>query len=387
MIANVMTPYRLNLHRLVADGIPELKLHTLITHGPADFDWKLELPAAIHTRCFGKPGESPLTSSIRRPVPEWRKGGQLIEFLRSNDIRAVILFGYRYLSYLRVMRFCRREGIPAFVHNDSNIYGDRNLSPVKRALKARLYRWWLDQVSGVMSMGEYGDQFFRRYGADSRRLYRVPWPVDEAFHAQVDEQRLYGFFQRFGLAAGRRYLLFSGRLVPDKRVDLLVDAFAEVAAERPNWDLLIAGDGVLGEELRRRVPERLRSRVVWTGFLDGDETALPYAVADVLVLPSDRDGWALVVQEAMAAGLAVVVSHVVGASRELVKDNRNGRIFTAGRVGELADAIKNVTDPENLERYQQQSRHVLSQWTASCNPIAEIRRALVESGVLAKHAG
>jgi glycosyltransferase involved in cell wall biosynthesis len=386
MIANVMTPYRLNLHRLVAGGIPELKLHTLITHGPADFDWKLSLPDAIHTRFFGTPGDSPLSSSLRRPVPEWRKGGQLIEYLLANDIRAVILFGYRYLSYLRVIRFCRRAGIPAFVHNDSNVYGDRNLSRVKRALKARLYRWWLNRVSGVMSMGEYGDQFFRRYGADPQQLYRVPWPVDEEFHARVDEQRLYGFRQKFGLTPGRRYLLFSGRLAPEKRVDLLIDAFAAVAAERPDWDLLIAGDGVLGEQLRGRVPERLRSRVLWTGFLDGDEPALPYGVADVLVLPSDRDGWALVVQEAMAAGLAVVVSHVVGASRDLVKDKQNGRIFTAGCIDELAAAILDVTDPANLERYQHQSRQVLAQWTTRCNPISEIRRALVDSGALSDDA-
>ena len=59
MIANVMTPYRLNLHKLVAAGIPELKLHTLITHGPAEFAWNLELPESIHTCYFGLPGDSP----------------------------------------------------------------------------------------------------------------------------------------------------------------------------------------------------------------------------------------------------------------------------------------------------------------------------------------
>ena len=62
------------------------------------------------------------------------------------------------------------------------------------------------------------------------------------------------------------------------------------------------------------MPEALRSRVVWTGFLDHGEPAFVYHSADVLVLPSDREPWALVIQEAMAAGLTVVASDVVGAA-------------------------------------------------------------------------
>ena len=108
-------------------------------------------------------------------------------------------------------------------------------------------------------------------------------------------------------------------------------------------------------------------------------TALAYAAADALVLSSDREPWALVIQEAMAAGLAVVASHVVGAARELIDDKRNGRIFKAGDVEELVDALFEVTDPGRLEYYQQQSRRALDLWSEQQNPIAEIRRALVEN--------
>jgi glycosyltransferase involved in cell wall biosynthesis len=378
-----MTPYRLNLHKMVAAGIPELKLHTLITHGPAEFAWKLDLPESIHASFFGSPGDSPLASSLRFPHREWRKGGRLIEYIHGNHIQAVILFGYRYLSYLRVIRHCRKSGIPVFVHNDSNIHGERNLSPMKRAIKNRMYRWWIAQVSGVMSMGEYGDQFFLRYGVDPRRLYRVPWPVDQEFHSVVSEHGLCQFRQKFGLSTGRRYLLYSGRLVPDKRVDLLIDAFAAIADRRPEWDLLVVGDGVLAAELRERVPELIRQRVVWTGFLDGADPALAYAAADALVLPSDREPWALVIQEAMSAGLAIVASHVVGAAHELIEDKQSGRIFTAGSVNELIDALLEITDPLKLPQYQQRAQSALAHWCEKQNPIREIRRALRENRVQA----
>jgi glycosyltransferase involved in cell wall biosynthesis len=323
-----------------------------------------------------------LASSLRSPRHEWHKGSRLIEYIQCNDIRAVILFGYRYLSYLRVIRNCRKSGIPVFVHNDSNIHGERNLSPTKRAIKNRLYRWWIAQVSGVMSMGEYGDQFFLQYGVDPRRLYRVPWPMDREFHNAVSKDRLQQFRQKFRLSSERRYLLYSGRLVPDKRVDLLIDAFPSIAARRPQWDLLVVGDGVLAGELRQRVPESIRQRVVWTGFLDGDEPALAYAAADALVLPSDREPWALVIEEAMSAGLAVVASDVVGAAHELIEDKHSGRIFVAGSVGELIDALLDITDPEKLQWYQEQAQQALLRWCERQNPINEIRRALIENRVL-----
>jgi glycosyltransferase involved in cell wall biosynthesis len=180
----------------------------------------------------------------------------------------------------------------------------------------------------------------------------------------------------------RRRLIFSGRLVPEKRVDLLIDAFVAIASERPQWDLLIAGDGVLHDELHRRVPEALQQRVVWTGFLDRGEPALAYHSADVLVLPSDNEPWALVVPEAMAAGLVVVSSNIPGASYELVEDGRTGRIFPAGNLEELKHALHEVTADEALPRFKAESRALLARYLEKVDPVAEVRRALVNTGVL-----
>jgi glycosyltransferase involved in cell wall biosynthesis len=381
MIVNVLAPYRVNLHKLIAEGIPELKLHTLVTHGPAEFDWRMELPAAIHASFFGA-GDSPQARILRRPLYEWGKGGRIIDYLKFNDIRAVIVLGYRYMSYVRVIRYCHQAGIPLFLHNDSNIQNDRNMSAAKRWLKTLSYGWLLRQTTGIMSMGEYGDQFFVRYGADPELLYRVPCTPDYESFAAVDADRLQRFRQRFGLSPNRKYLLYSGRLVGFKRVDLLIDAFATISAARPDWDLLVAGDGPLADELRRRVPASLGSRVIWTGFLDGEEPALAYHAADVLVLSSEGEPWALVIQEAMAAGMAVISSHVSGAARELIEDGRSGRIFPAGDRPELERAILQVTEPGALAQYKRESQIALAAWRRRVDPVAEVRRAMVDCGAL-----
>jgi glycosyltransferase involved in cell wall biosynthesis len=382
IISNCVTPYRVNLHKLIAAGIPELKLHTLITHGDADFKWAVDVPASVSLRHFGCGDDSPLASPWRAPLREWRKGGRLIEYLRSNNIRAVVCNGYRYISYYRVIRYCHRAGLPLFVRSDSNIQNERALSPIKRWFKARVYNWWLHRVSGVMSMGKWGDEFFLQYGAVPSQLYRVPYTPDYDYFAAVNADRLDRFRRKVGLRDGRRYVLFCGRLVRVKRVDLLIDAFAGIAAQRPEWDLLIVGDGILGDDLRHRVPEHLRPRVAWAGFLEGEESALAYHAADVLAVPSDMEPWGLVVQEAMAAGLVVVASDVVGAANELVEDRWSGRIFPAGDLGGLRQAILDVTQAGQTSTYQQHSRESLQTWRQNLSPVSEIRRALADAGIL-----
>jgi glycosyltransferase involved in cell wall biosynthesis len=282
------------------------------------------------------------------------------------------------------MSYCHRHGIPFFVRNDSNIRGEPRLSPLKSFVKRTLYAWWIKRAAGVCSMGKLGDEFFVKYGADPKRLYRVPyWPDYDAF-TTADKDALARFKRKFGLNDQRRYLVYSGRLVPQKRVDLLIDAFAGIAAERPEWDLLIVGDGVLGQELRSRVPEGLRQRVVWCGFLDGDQPALAYHCGDVLVLPSESEPWALVVQEAMAAGLAVVASDVVGAAHELIRGDVGGRIFRSGDCDSLRNALLEVTAADRIDEIKREAAAALEDYRYEVDPVAEIRRALCDVGVLNK---
>jgi glycosyltransferase involved in cell wall biosynthesis len=163
---------------------------------------------------------------------------------------------------------------------------------------------------------------------------------------------------------------------------LLIDAFVAIAAERPDWDLLIVGHGPLSDELRRRVPEPLRPRLVWAGFLDGAENALAFHAADVLVLPSDQEPWALVIQEGMAAGLVVVASDIVGAAHELVEDRVSGRFFASGNLGQLIEAIRDVTDPAAFPQFNEQSHKAMARYRQNVQPVSEIRRALRDAGVL-----
>jgi glycosyltransferase involved in cell wall biosynthesis len=188
---------------------------------------------------------------------------------------------------------------------------------------------------------------------------------------------------RFGLDPHRRRLVFSGRLIPLKRVDLLINAFAAIAGERPQWDLVIVGDGPLRDSLAAAVPDALRTRVIWTGFLgDQEDISAVYRACDVLVLPSEREAWALVINEAAAAGLAIVSSSVPGAAEDLVRDGVNGRIFPSGDLGALVDCLLDVTSESRLTAMKAASPVVLDEWRRRADPVDSLRQILRQFGLL-----
>ena len=378
----VPRPDRAHLHARIADELPGVVLHSIFYRSGWDFTWTLEMPERTHPVSFaGKNDALPALRWWGRPFHDWRKSRRIIAYLREHRIKALVLHGYNHLIAIQLIRYCNRHGIGVFMRSDSNIRGDRPRSAPQAWLKRRLVGWVVRHCDGVMPMGQLGQAYFEKYGADLKRCFWVPYEPNYDYYGSVDAQALEAFRAEHGLSADRRHLLFSGRLIPVKRVDLLIDAFARIAEERPEWDLVIAGDGPLREALEQRVPEPLRQRVRWLGFCDMEPMVRAYHAADVLVLPSDYEPWGVVLNEAMAAGLAVVASDVVGAAYDMVSDRVNGRLFTSGDVTEFAEALRDVTDPERHDAYRRAVPDVLAEWRRRADPVEGIRKALASLGI------
>lgn len=381
-MANAVTPYRVHLHRRIAEEIPEFELHTILTHAGGDFRWEVELPESIHAVGFARSGESTSESAWGRIPADWRKAGAILDYFAAHDVRAVILMGYNDATRLRLLSGCRKRGIKVFIRGDSNIKGDRPGGRLRAWLKRRVLGHVLKRSDLVMPMGRLGQAFFEKYGADPNDCVWVPYEPDYDRFAAAEPGAVAAFRARHGLASDRRYLLFCGRLAEVKRVDLLLDAFGRLAGERPAWDLLVAGDGPLRQQLQQRVTAEAAGRVHWLGFLDVAELIPAYHAADVLVLPSDYEPWALVVNEAMAAGLVVVASDVVGAAYELVQDGRNGRLFKVGDADALTEALRDVTEASAIERYRAAVGPALDDWRRKADPLEGVRKALRKVGLV-----
>ena len=382
LINNSQTPYRLAFHRRIIREMPEIKLWSVFTHQGASANWEFEAPDEIGPVLFGEGESSNTQSSVKFAWREWKKGGRIIHCLREKKVRAVVIGGYNDAGRLRIIRWCFKHRVPCFLFGDSNIRGESTYgwkAWVKKMVVSRVLRW----CSGAMACGELGKQYFMTYGMPAERIYFMPYEPDYDLIQNVSSDLITSTQNRFNLNPARRRIVYSGRLVAQKRVDLLIEAFCAIAGDRPDWDLLIVGDGELRQSLEARVLPIWKERVRWLGFVN-DQSALSavYRLSDVLVLPSDYEPWAVVINEAVAAGMAVVASDVVGAAYELVRDGVNGRVFQAGDLPALIVRLNEVTEAAQLGSMKAASPGVLADWIGHGDPVAGLRRGLVSAHVL-----
>lgn len=145
-------------------------------------------------------------------------------------------------------------------------------------------------------------------------------------------------------AARAKQILYVGRLVNYKRVDLLIEAFGDIAPRFPEHILKIVGNGCMREELEQLAARRgLAERVFFKEGLSDDELQREYESSATFVLPSEQEGFGIVLLEAMAAGTPVLVCRAPNsAATEFVNDGENGLVFEsraelAGKLGLLLE--------------------------------------------------
>jgi len=381
IISNSQTPYRLHLHRRIAAEIPQIKLWSVYTHETSNANWAFAAPAEIRPVLFGKGESSQDQDKPRYILKEWRRGGRIIRWLKEHDIRFVLMMGYNDAGRIRIIRWCGHKGIPCFLFGDSNIHGD-TATGMKGKLKKIVVGWVVRSCTGIFTGGTLGQAYFAKYGAARDRMFFFPYEPDYGLIERLPVQTIELTQKKYELAAQRHRIVYSGRLVEVKRVDLLIDAFIAIADRRPDWDLVIAGDGPLRQTLHDRVPGELSARIIWTGFIDDQATlSAIYRLSDILVLPSDYEPWALVINEAAAANLAIISSSVVGAAAELVQDGENGRLFPKGDLTRLTECLLHVSDPSRIEGMKAASAGVLAQWRIRGDPVQGLRAALHSTGI------
>jgi glycosyltransferase involved in cell wall biosynthesis len=192
------------------------------------------------------------------------------------------------------------------------------------------------------------------HGADPAAITTVLNAID---HRQFrrDRSRDAGARARLGLQPGHLAIGAVGRLEPQKRFDLLLDAFATVHARLPHTRLIIAGDGSQRAALRdQRARLGLDSAVILPGHIN-DVVELHHAF-DVFVQASDYEGTPNAVLEAMAMDNPVVAT-AAGGTAELVRDREHGRIIPTGRLDALIDGITAaISDRATTRRMAAQAR-------------------------------
>jgi glycosyltransferase involved in cell wall biosynthesis len=143
---------------------------------------------------------------------------------------------------------------------------------------------------------------------------------------------------------------FCGQMVRRKGVDLLLSAFDGLVTKGINASLLLVGQEVDLQTFLASVSPAARSRIHYEGFQPPELLPKYFSQSDVFVLPSRHDGWGVVINQALGAGLPVISSDRVGAGLDLVEHGVNGLRFSSGDVGALQAAMETLANCPDLTR-------------------------------------
>ena len=221
------------------------------------------------------------------------------------------------------------------------------------ALKQLALRPLFALTAGFLVIGKANRDLFKGYGVDPSRQFFTPYAVDNTYFShqrQLARSSRRALRQSHGWTDDVLIVGFSGKLIPLKRVEDLVDAIANLQNEGVSAGLLMIGDGPSRTELEERVCARNMKWTVFAGFKNQSELAASYICMDAFVLPSRSETWGLVLNEAMLFGLPVLATKMVGASKDLIEHGKNSYVFDVGDVGGLTGHLRRLASSATTRR-------------------------------------
>jgi glycosyltransferase involved in cell wall biosynthesis len=276
----------------------------------------------------------------------------------------VHLAGWGHPVLLVTLLIARLYGIPVAVESDTPLSKDH--LDWQTRLRRLGHRFLFQMPSVFLPGGSRQAAYLKHYGVDDERIRIAQMTVDvEAIRAHVagvDAARRLTVRNVLGVESDVTLFLYVGRLEEHKGLTSLVEAFQRVSSARSGLALLLVGDGAQREALAQAAPGCPGLRLA--GRLDGKALLDAYAAADVFVLPSRFEPWGLVVNEAMAAGLPVIVSDRVGCIDDLVRPEETGLVVEAERSDALAVAMERLAaDADGRARLGAAASGLIAGWT------------------------
>jgi len=287
------------------------------------------------------------------PSWRWRVAGYNLLLNREMGARldrlcpeVVVCGGYNYLASWQALWWANSRRIPFMLWSESNLRDMRSRYAIVEALKKR----FVTACDGFVVPGRASLEYLRELGVGDRPIFTAPNAVDVDFFSQTSRwAREHAADVRRKKGLPERYFLFVGRLVAEKGVFELLEAYVKLGADMHGAPgLVFVGDGIDRRHLEARAQERARGQVQFFGFAQREDLAEFYGLAEALILPTYSDTWGLVINEAMACALPVIVSKAAGCVEDLVEEGLNGFVVPPRDVDALRTAMRALLESTEL---------------------------------------
>jgi GalNAc-alpha-(1->4)-GalNAc-alpha-(1->3)-diNAcBac-PP-undecaprenol alpha-1,4-N-acetyl-D-galactosaminyltransferase len=261
---------------------------------------------------------------LRRAAGQFGKVRRLYEIFRREKPSVVVSF----MDVANVLSIVagRLSGTPVIACQRSSALGIGQPS----GLRWRMLRRFIYPLAAIVTVQTAGLKDSWRRQWPRMNICVMPNPISPPLASEPPAV--------YAESPGRRRLVATGRLVEVKGFDLLIDAFAPLAARFPDWDLWIWGDGEGGPELAAKAAKLgLQDRILMPGLTT--RPWLEMAKADIFVLSSRNEGFPNALVEAMALGRPCVAFDCAYGPREITSDGQDGILVSAGDVEALRSSL------------------------------------------------
>lgn len=343
ILTEIISPYRIPLFNALAQH-PEVDLHVifLAETDPSLRQWKVYKDEIRFSH---------------EVLPSWRKqvGRYNIVLnrgvghaLRAASPDAILCGGYNYLASWQALVWARTHKVLFLLWSESNRHELRS----RRALMEFLKAEFIHNCDAFVVPGQWAREYLRAHCVKDDRIFTAPNAVDnDLFAAAAARVRQNPAGHRHDLNLPQRYFLFVGRLVREKGVFELLSAYAKLdQALRREVGLVFVGDGQCRDQLQAESVSVSPGLIQFAGFAHREQLAAYYELAEMLILPTYTDTWGLVVNEAMACGLPVILSRAAGCSPDLVKQDWNGVLVPPKDIPSLTAAMVKLATNRDLCR-------------------------------------
>ncbi|MBQ7718421.1 MAG: glycosyltransferase family 4 protein [Clostridia bacterium] len=247
------------------------------------------------------------------------EGQKRFASLDMNSYDLVAIYDFTTPHAMKLIRKCKSKKIPYIINCDGVMLTNHG-NPLKDMLK----KYLLKGAAAYLASGENAKRYFIKYGAPENKIFLHTFSTldsGDVLEKPLSDVEKTELREKLGLPTGKKIAIAVGRFIPLKRYQELICEWKSMADD---FLLLIIGGGEEEENYKKAIKDLSLTNVMIDGFHAKDELMDYYKASDVFVHPTSYDVWGLVVNEAMACGLPVVVSDHCVAGLELIKNGENG---------------------------------------------------------------
>lgn len=340
ILTEIISPYRIPVFNALAQE-KDIELHVifLADTDPTQRDWLV------------------YKNEIRfsyQVLPSWRRrywdrnillNRGLVAALEQITPDVILCGGYNYIASWQAMAWARKRHVPFLAWVESTANDKRGGHALVESLKGR----FMANCRAFVVPGKSSTEYVRDFNVPLENIFVAPNAVDVDFFSRSAEQaRREAAFHRRRLQLPQHFFLYVGRLVEEKGVFDLLAAYGSLGQDlRDEFAMVFVGNGRAKSELAAQAAKLGCGTVKFAGFVQREELPQYYALAEACILPTYTDPWGLVVNEAMACGLPVIVSRAAGCARDLVEEKWNGFLVRSRHRDELVSALEVIArNPE-----------------------------------------